>query len=169
MGEEMITLEFGDITDLRVDAIVNSANSKLIRGSGVCGAIHRAAGPMLEKECLALGGCKTGEAKITHGYNLISKYVIHTVGPVYNGNQENSAELLASCYLRCLELADSYKLKSVAFPCISTGIYGYPKREAARIAVDTAKAFQKHSKIKVIFCCYDEEDFGYYREFTRTQ
>ncbi|HEC89453.1 MAG TPA: O-acetyl-ADP-ribose deacetylase [Thermoplasmatales archaeon] len=135
IGKSTLEIVVGDITQ-DVDAIVNAANNRLTPGGGVSGAIHRAAGPKLWKECKTLGGCKTGEAKITKGYNLPASYVIHTVGPRYSGSP-NDAVKLASCYRSSIQLASRYKLKSIAFPAISTGIYGYPMEEAAKVALST--------------------------------
>ena len=159
-----IRLHRGDITQLNVDAIVNAANKTLLGGGGVDGAIHRAAGPQLLKECRQLNGCETGDAKITKGYNLQAKYVIHTVGPVYHGGKYAEAEKLASCYLRSLEVALQNQVKSIAFPNISTGIYGYPKYEAAQIATQTANDFLAvNSEIdELIFCVFDEENYKIY-------
>lgn len=153
-----------DITTLKTDAIVNAANESLLGGGGVDGAIHRAAGPKLLLECKSLKGCKTGEAKITKGYNLPSKYVIHTVGPIWRDGTKGEKELLASAYLSSLLLAKDYKLEEIAFPNISTGIYGFPKEEAARIAILITKDFiQKNDFPKrVLFVCYDEENLRIY-------
>ncbi|MFD0893382.1 O-acetyl-ADP-ribose deacetylase [Luteolibacter ambystomatis] len=155
-----------DITTLAVDAIVNAANSSLLGGSGVDGAIHRAAGPDLLHECRLLGGCKTGEAKITKGYRLSARHVIHTVGPVWNGGDRGEPEKLASCYRRSLEVVAEHGLKSIAFPGISTGIYRFPADLAARIAVETVRAFltENHAVIDVIFCCFSERDLALYRD-----
>lgn len=158
-----------DITKLKVDAIVNAANRALLGGGGVDGAIHRAAGPELLAECRTLHGCDTGEAKITKGYNLPAKYVIHTVGPVYNLNfAQQNAELLVSCYKNSLNLAKEYDLHSIAFSCISTGVYGYPKVDAAKIAVETTRSWLKQQKfnIKVYFCVFDSENKAIYNKLT---
>jgi len=153
----------GDITLLGVDAIVNAANSSLLGGGGVDGAIHRAAGRELVDECRLLGGCKTGEAKITRGYNLPAKYVIHTVGPVWNGGSNREAELLRRCYDNSLGLAVDHGVRTIAFPCISTGIYGFPKRPAAEIAVGTVRSFTGDID-EVTFVCFDTESYGIYQE-----
>ena len=163
---EKIELVRGDITKLDVDAIVNAANSSLLGGGGVDGAIHRAAGPELLAECRTLHGCSTGDAKITKGYNLPARYVIHTVGPVWHGGSSNEPSLLRSCYISSMDLAWKNGLKTIAFPNISTGVYGYPKREAARIAVDVVKKWiSEHSGFeKVVFAVFDEENYELYNE-----
>jgi len=160
-----IELIKGDITKLKADAIVNAANSSLLGGGGVDGAIHAAAGPGLLVECRTLGGCPAGEAKMTSGYNLLAKFVIHTVGPVWYGGSDNEETLLASCYKNSLLLAEKTKLKTIAFPNISTGVYRFPKELAAQIAVDEVKEFGRSSKRiqKVIFVCFDEENFNIYK------
>ena len=155
-----------DITMLKVDAIVNAANTTLLGGGGVDGAIHRAAGPRLLEECRKLNGCHTGDAKITAGYNLPARYVIHTVGPVWYGGAQGESQLLASCYRKSLSLAVEHHIKTIAFPCISTWVYGYPNRPAAQIAVQTVKDFiqSDHSLEKVMFCCFSDNDYEIYKE-----
>ena len=162
----MIEVVQGDITKLEVDAIVNAANSTLLGGGGVDGAIHRAAGPKLLARCVTLGGCKTGDAKITPGYNLPPKYVIHTVGPVWHGGNKGEPELLSSCYRRSLELAVENGLKTIAFPCISTGVNGYPAEMAAEVAVPTVRQTQQKlsHQINITFCCFSGRDYEIYRE-----
>jgi O-acetyl-ADP-ribose deacetylase (regulator of RNase III) len=159
-----IVLHRGDITKIKADAIVNAANNSLLGGGGVDGAIHRAAGPGLLEECRQLKGCSTGDAKITGGYLLPARYVIHTVGPVWHGGNSREPELLRSCYLKCLELAEAYQVRTLAFPNISTGVYGYPKTEAAQISLSTVNRwiaehdFPQH----VIFVVFDQENWEIY-------
>ena len=157
--DEKIELIDADITVLQVDAVVNAANNSLLGGGGVDGAIHRAAGPGLLEECRKLNGCETGDAKITKGYSLPAQYVIHTVGPVWRGGSSGEGELLASCYRKCFQLAGEFKLRSIAFPAISTGVYGFPKERAARIAVrETQKALSANKEIeRVMFVCFNAE------------
>ena len=156
----------GDITKLKVDAIVNAANQSLLGGGGVDGAIHRAAGPKLLEECRTIGRCPTGEARITGGYNLFARYVIHTVGPVYSG-KDNDSRLLAQCYLNSLKLAVNHHVKSIAFPAISCGIYGYPVTDACRIAVDTTSGFldKNRSIEKVMFVLFSAENLKIYESY----
>lgn len=168
-----IKVQRGDITTLRVDAIVNAANSSLMGGGGVDGAIHRAGGPEILAQCKEIvrrqGECPTGEAVITTGGSLPSKYVIHTVGPVWRGGGQHEAELLASCYRNSLKLAEEHHCKTIAFPNISTGVYGYPKEEAAKIAVTTVTDYIGRSATieRVIFICFDQENYELIRSYVR--
>ncbi len=165
-----ININKGDITKINVEAIVNAANSSLMGGGGVDGAIHRAGGPQIMEDCRKIvarqGGCKTGEAVITTGGRLPAKYVIHTVGPVWNGGNNNEEQKLTNCYTNSLKLAIENNLKTIAFPNISTGIYGFPKDKAADIAINTVAAFLEVNELieQVIFVCFDEENFGLYKE-----
>lgn len=154
----------GDITELKVDAIVNAANSSLLGGGGVDGAIHRAAGRELLEECRKLGGCETGEAKITKGYNLPAKWVIHTVGPVWQGGNNSEDELLASCYRQSLALAEEYKIEAIAFPAISTGVYRFPIERASKIAVSEVNKFLESDRLlkQVIFVCFGQATYDSY-------
>ncbi len=163
---ENIELIMGDITKIKADAIVNAANNSLLGGGGVDGAIHRAAGPELLKECKTLGGCKTGDAKITKGYKLNAKFVIHTVGPIYhNEGPVKSEELLTACYESCFKLAEAHNIKSIAFPAISCGVYGYPMENACKIAINTSKkALEKKSCIeKIIFVLFSKKALEIYK------
>ena len=164
MSDPRFSVFRGDITTLEVDAIVNAADNALLGGGGVDGAIHRAAGPGLLEECRTLNGCATGDAKITGGHNLPAKYVIHTVGPIWRGGGHGEAELLASCYRRSLDLAVANDCQTIAFPAISTGVYGYPRQEAAEIAVRTISDWlaNHHSIAEVTLCCFDTENMGIY-------
>lgn len=165
-----IFLTRNDITKMDVDAIVNAANSRLLGGGGVDGAIHRAAGPQLLEECRTLHGCPTGSAKATKGYKLPAQYVIHAVGPVWHGGNRNENGLLKSCYTTSLNIAKELGCKTVAFPNISTGIYGYPKKEAAEIAFNAVKEFLSQNDLpeKVWFVCFDEENYRIYEKLTGT-
>jgi O-acetyl-ADP-ribose deacetylase (regulator of RNase III) len=162
---ERIQIVEGDITQLDADAIVNAANNELLPGGGVCGAIHRAAGPALAEACRQIGYCETGHAVLTSGGNLKARYVIHAVGPVWQGGNSREETLLAGAYRNSLRLAATHQLEAVAFPNISTGIYGYPKEEAARVAIRTAKEFLEQNEFpkRVIFCCFDKENAEIYR------
>jgi O-acetyl-ADP-ribose deacetylase (regulator of RNase III) len=159
----------GNITKQAADALVNAANESLLGGGGVDGAIHRAAGPELLEECRKLNGCPTGEAKITHGYNLPAKWVIHTVGPVWRGGKNNANELLANCYRNSLKLAVKHGIKTIAFPSISTGLYRFPVEQAARIALTETQQFLEENKTveKVIFVCYGHDAFSIYLQVAR--
>jgi O-acetyl-ADP-ribose deacetylase (regulator of RNase III) len=171
MATMEIELIKGDITKINTEAIVNAANSSLLGGGGVDGAIHRAGGKKILDECIEIrnrqGKCKTGEAVVTTGGNLPAKYVIHTVGPVWNGNEEKESKLLANCYINSLKLAESLDVKIIAFPNISTGIYRFPKELAAKIAIDEVKNFKSKIIEKVIFVCFDDENEAIYNKFLK--
>lgn len=169
MNSVRISAIQGDITKQKVDAIVNAANTTLLGGGGVDGAIHRAAGPKLLEECRTLGGCATGDAKITQGFNLPAQCVIHTVGPVWHEGSRGEDKLLASCYGRSLEVAVEHGVKSIAFPCVSTGVYGFPQERAAQIAVREVRRFlEENASIeKVVFVCFLARDFEIYSELLK--
>ncbi len=164
--DEKIELIHADITTLQVDTIVNAANNSLLGGGGVDGAIHRAAGPGLLEECRKLNGCATGDAKMTGGYNLPAQYVIHTVGPVWRSGSSGEEELLAGCYRKCFAIIRENDLKTIAFPAISTGVYGFPKKKAAAIAVrETRTALAENGNLQmVLFVCFNPENRGAYEE-----
>ena len=166
---DKIEIGQGDITKLAVDAIVNAANSSLLGGGGVDGAIHRAAGPELVKECRTIGGCPTGEARITGGYNLVARHVIHTVGPVYSGKSKDKT-LLTACYQNSLKLAAENHLQSIAFPAISCGVYGYPIQEACEIAINTTCSFLSSNQgiEQVVFMLFSAGDLKVYRDYLRS-
>ncbi len=166
MNPEAIEIIQDDITQLSVDAIVNAANASLLGGGGVDGAIHRAAGPQLLEECRTLNGCSCGEAKMTAGYLLPARHIIHTVGPVWHGGQQNEDQLLAACYRNCLTLASEADLQSLAFPAISTGVYRFPFERACRIALSETLSFlQRQTSLKrIYFCCFSTTDLDCYRQ-----
>lgn len=164
-----LSLYKGSITDLKIDAIVNAANSTLLGGGGVDGAIHRGAGPGLLAECKTLGGCPVGEAKITSGYNLLAKFVIHTVGPVWHGGSSNEKQLLANCYANSLAIAENLKLSGIAFPNISTGVYMFPKDQAAEIAISEVTKFARQAEYvkEIVFAIFDEDNYRIYSQLVK--
>ena len=171
MSEVSIRVCRGDIARLETDAVVNAANTSLLGGGGVDGAIHYAAGPELLTACRQLGGCRTGEAKITPGFRLKARWIIHTVGPVWKGGERGEAELLAACYTNSLRLAADHRVRTIAFPAISTGAYAYPIKAAAAIAVNTVRAYviEFAALEEIVFCCYSGEDVAVYHEVLRGQ
>lgn len=166
-----IEVLLGDITSLAVDVIVNAANTSLLGGGGVDGAIHRAAGPQLLEECRKLAGCRVGQAKATEGYRLKARHVVHTVGPVWQDGKHQEDELLASCYRSSLKLASELEARSIAFPAISTGVYGFPKQRAAQLAIMEVRAHLDNNAAieRAIFCCFDQETYRIYRELIASE
>ncbi len=164
--QSRISIIEGDITEQKVDAIVNAANTSLLGGGGVDGAIHRAAGPKLLEECRTLNGCETGEAKITKGYNLPARWVIHTVGPVWRGGSSREDELLAKCYTNSLVLAEKHRIETIAFPSISTGVYGFPIERASRIALKTVASYLSTANFptRIFIVCFSHNDFQIYSD-----